>query len=410
MLGLRGVRLGLVIPGLFALQVRAIAEAAARGEGRPARTLEPEIMVPLVGAVQELEIGARGGRGGSSPRSPARVGVEVDTLIGTMIEVPRAALTAGQIAEAAEFFSFGTNDLTQMTWGFSRDGRRGLVLLPLLDLGIFGVSPFETLDREGVGALVEMASRRAGRPAPTCTSGCAASTGETRTRCTSSTRSAWTTCRARRSASRRPARGRPRRAVDDGQRQPLSSSSCCGRQSAGGSSPTEATASDAVTVANASKQQANAAIRRWVERGDARRRAAWRRSRPPASVGTVYEPGDLERPGARRAQAQRPYALPAGPRPRPALRRACGGSRARRRSSSPARTISPVRGSPTAWSAHRSAGRWRRSSARTPTSSTPPASRTTSATRRSDTTVRSPSTGSPLPQAVSRATRSRSGC
>jgi pyruvate,orthophosphate dikinase len=149
MLGLRGVRLGVVIPGLFAMQVRAIAEAAAelRAAGRDPH---PEIMIPLVGAVQELEIIRE-----EAEEVLREVGV--DALIGTMIELPRAALTAGQIAEAAEFFSFGTNDLTQTTWGFSRDDVEAAFFGRYLELGIFGVSPFETLDIDGVGRLVRIA-------------------------------------------------------------------------------------------------------------------------------------------------------------------------------------------------------------------------------------------------------------
>ncbi|MBX6372438.1 MAG: pyruvate, phosphate dikinase, partial [Acidothermus sp.] len=164
MLGLRGVRLGLVIPGLFALQVRAIAEAAAELIKR-GKNPHPEIMVPLVGAVQELEIVREEAEEILKTVSKEK-GVDVHALIGTMIEVPRAALTAGQIAEAAEFFSFGTNDLTQMTWGFSRDDVEGAFFGRYMDLGIFGVSPFETLDREGVGRLVRIAVEegRATRP------------------------------------------------------------------------------------------------------------------------------------------------------------------------------------------------------------------------------------------------------
>jgi pyruvate,orthophosphate dikinase len=155
MLGLRGVRLGLVIPGLFGMQVRAIAHAAAdrvKAGGDP----KPEIMVPLVGAVQELEA-AREEIERVLAEVAAETGTSVHTLIGTMIEVPRAALTAGQIASAAQFFSFGTNDLTQMGWGFSRDDVEGSFFSRYIDLGVFGVSPFETLDAEGIGRLVKIA-------------------------------------------------------------------------------------------------------------------------------------------------------------------------------------------------------------------------------------------------------------
>jgi pyruvate, orthophosphate dikinase len=164
MLGLRGVRLGLVIPGLFALQVRAIAEAAAecRKNGLDPR---PEIMVPLVGAVQELEV-VREEAEQILKQVAEETGQSVHTLIGTMIEVPRAALTAGQIAEAAEFFSFGTNDLTQMGWGFSRDDVEGSFFGRYIDLGIFGVSPFETLDAEGVGRLVRIATEEGRKTSP----------------------------------------------------------------------------------------------------------------------------------------------------------------------------------------------------------------------------------------------------
>ncbi|MCU7728419.1 pyruvate, phosphate dikinase [Actinoplanes sp. KI2] len=154
MLGLRGVRLGLVVPGLFAMQVRAVAEAAAArvaAGGDP----RPEIMVPLVGAVQELEIVRSEAEAvlASVPGAPP-------IRIGTMIEVPRAALTAGQIAGAAEFFSFGTNDLTQMTWGFSRDDVEGAFFGRYLGLGIFSISPFESIDNDGVGELVRIAVER----------------------------------------------------------------------------------------------------------------------------------------------------------------------------------------------------------------------------------------------------------
>src|SRR6185437_8046023 len=155
MLGLRGVRLGIVIPGLYQMQVRAIAHAAVdrvKAGGTPI----PEIMIPLVGAVQELEA-MRHETEQVLKAVEEETGVSVHTLIGTMIEVPRAALTAGQIAEAAQFFSFGTNDLTQMGWGFSRDDVEGSFFTKYIEMGIFGVSPFETLDADGIGRLVKIA-------------------------------------------------------------------------------------------------------------------------------------------------------------------------------------------------------------------------------------------------------------
>ena len=164
MLGLRGVRLGLVIPGLVSMQVRAIAHAAAdrkRAGGDP----RPEIMIPLTASVQEMEIERE-----ATEKVLAEVvketGISVHTLIGTMIEVPRAALISGEIAQSAEFFSFGTNDLTQMTWGFSRDDVEGAFFSRYIELGIFGVSPFESIDRDGVGRLVRISVEegRATRP------------------------------------------------------------------------------------------------------------------------------------------------------------------------------------------------------------------------------------------------------
>nr|WP_307136003.1 pyruvate, phosphate dikinase [Streptomyces aurantiacus] len=164
MLGLRGVRLGLVIPGLFTMQVRAIAEAAAErknAKGDP----RAEIMIPLVGTVQELEI-VRDEAEQVIAEVREHTGVDLKLALGTMIELPRAALTAGQIAEAAEFFSFGTNDLTQTVWGFSRDDVEASFFTAYLEKGIFGVSPFETIDRDGVGRLVRDAvtAGRATRP------------------------------------------------------------------------------------------------------------------------------------------------------------------------------------------------------------------------------------------------------
>jgi pyruvate,orthophosphate dikinase len=164
MLGLRGVRLGLTIPGLFAMQVRAAAEAAAdriTSGGDP----QVEIMVPLVGSVMELHL-IRDEADKVLAEVAAQRGVRLDIPIGTMIELPRAALTAGRIAEAADFFSFGTNDLTQTAWGFSRDDVEAAFFAAYLDKGVFTVSPFETLDAIGVGRLVRIAVEegRAARP------------------------------------------------------------------------------------------------------------------------------------------------------------------------------------------------------------------------------------------------------
>src|SRR5438477_196006 len=164
MLGLRGVRLGLVIPGLFDMQVRAIAHAAAelKQAGKDPR---PEVMIPLTATVQEMEI-SREHAEKVLAAVAEETGTGVHTMIGTMIEVPRAALNAGPIAASAEFFSFGTNDLTQMTWGFSRDDVEGAFFSRYIELGIFGVSPFETIDRDGVGRLVDIAVREGKQARP----------------------------------------------------------------------------------------------------------------------------------------------------------------------------------------------------------------------------------------------------
>jgi pyruvate,orthophosphate dikinase len=164
MLGLRGVRLGLVIPGLPDMQVRAIARAAAELK-QAGKDPQPEVMIPLTATVQETEI-SRERTEKVLKAVEEETGTHVHTPIGTMIEVPRAALNAGPIAGSAEFFSFGTNDLTQMTWGFSRDDVEGAFFSKYIELGIFGVSPFETIDRDGVGRLVDIAVKegRAARP------------------------------------------------------------------------------------------------------------------------------------------------------------------------------------------------------------------------------------------------------
>jgi pyruvate,orthophosphate dikinase len=151
MLGLRGVRLGLVIPGLIAMQTAAVAEAAAELV-REGLDPKPEIMVPLVATVRELQA--------VRPELEAVIAGIADAPaipVGTMIEVPRAALTAGEIAAHADFFSFGTNDLTQMGWGFSRDDVESAFFSRYLALGIFEVSPFESLDVTGIGRLIELA-------------------------------------------------------------------------------------------------------------------------------------------------------------------------------------------------------------------------------------------------------------
>ena len=153
MLGLRGCRLGIVYPEITKMQARAILEAACdvKAEGV---NVHPEIMIPLVGTSKELADQADAVRAVAAEVFAER-GMEVEYLVGTMIEIPRAALTADKIAGVAEFFSFGTNDLTQMTYGVSRDDA-GKFLPPYLKEEIWPADPFATLDQEGVGQLVEM--------------------------------------------------------------------------------------------------------------------------------------------------------------------------------------------------------------------------------------------------------------
>ena len=154
MLGLRGVRLLLTMPGLIELQVRAIAEAAVerlRSGGDP----HPEIMIPLIGSVRELQI-ARDRAEKVLATVSAESGYELNFPIGCMIELPRAAVTAAHVAEEADFFSFGTNDLTQTTWGFSRDDVESSFVGRYIAQGIFGSSPFESIDVDGVGSMVRL--------------------------------------------------------------------------------------------------------------------------------------------------------------------------------------------------------------------------------------------------------------
>ncbi|MDO5729649.1 MAG: pyruvate, phosphate dikinase [Actinomycetaceae bacterium] len=152
MLGLRGVRLGIYLPGLFALQIRALVQATAelKKEGADPR---PEIMVPLVGSVRELGI-IRAEAEKIIADETKDADVELDIQIGCMIELPRAAMTAEDLARESDFFSFGTNDLTQTVWGFSRDDVEGVFFPKYIEESIFGVSPFETIDQHGVGRVV----------------------------------------------------------------------------------------------------------------------------------------------------------------------------------------------------------------------------------------------------------------
>jgi len=157
MLGHRGCRLGITYPEITEMQARAIIEAACNLKAKGLEP-KPEIMVPLIGTVQEFKLQEEIIR-----RVAAEVfaekGVEVDYMVGTMIEIPRAALTANEIAEYAEFFSFGTNDLTQMTFGYSRDDA-GKFLPIYINKGILKNDPFQALDQTGVGQLVEMGTQK----------------------------------------------------------------------------------------------------------------------------------------------------------------------------------------------------------------------------------------------------------
>jgi pyruvate,orthophosphate dikinase len=157
MLGLRGVRLGLMLTELYRMQARAATTALTRriqAGGDP----HLEIMIPLVAAAEEL-IRMREMIEAEIATATAGSGVELEIPIGTMIELPRAALTAGEIAGVADFFSFGTNDLTQMTYGLSRDDAEGRFLREYLEQGILSSDPFQTLDQSGVGRLVSVATR-----------------------------------------------------------------------------------------------------------------------------------------------------------------------------------------------------------------------------------------------------------
>jgi len=155
MLGLRGIRLGLLYPEIIEMQVRAILEAAISLKKKNVE-VHPEIMIPLVGHVNELE------RTHETVEKVVKqvfteLKMEIPYKFGTMIEIPRAALTAGEIAKFAEFFSFGTNDLTQTTFGYSRDDAEGKFLLKYVEEKILPFNPFESLDTVGVGRLMKIA-------------------------------------------------------------------------------------------------------------------------------------------------------------------------------------------------------------------------------------------------------------
>jgi pyruvate,orthophosphate dikinase len=169
MLGHRGCRLGITYPEITEMQARAIFEAAVDCTKKGIKVL-PEVMIPLVATLKEMA-----NQGAIVRRVAEEVfkekGMKVDYMVGTMIELPRAALVADEIAKEAEFFSFGTNDLTQMTWGFSRDDVEGAFFGRYLSLGIFAASPFETIDAGGVGELVRIAVERGRAARPDLTVG-----------------------------------------------------------------------------------------------------------------------------------------------------------------------------------------------------------------------------------------------
>ncbi len=164
MMGMRGVRLSIVMPGLVKMQVRAIFEAACH-QAKNGVVVKPEVMIPLVGHVNELKA-IQPTLEEIARKVMDETGVDVEYKFGTMIEIPRAAVTADQIASVAQFFSFGTNDLTQMTFGFSRDDAEGRFLLEYVSQGVLPENPFQSLDQEGVGELMRIAVQkgRATRP------------------------------------------------------------------------------------------------------------------------------------------------------------------------------------------------------------------------------------------------------
>ena len=155
MMGLRGVRLSIVMPEIVEMQVRAIFEAAAN-MALKGHIVKPEVMIPLTGHVNELTIIQPRLEEIAKEVMPEKK-VNFSYKFGTMIEIPRAAVTAAEIAQIAEFFSFGTNDLTQMTYGYSRDDAERNFLVTYVEKGVLPNNPFQTIDRDGVGSLMDMA-------------------------------------------------------------------------------------------------------------------------------------------------------------------------------------------------------------------------------------------------------------
>jgi pyruvate,orthophosphate dikinase len=188
MLGHRGVRLGITYPEIYSMQIQAILEAAALC-AKEGVEVYPEIMVPQVATVEELRR-----IHGNVQRLHKVVelthGINVRFKFGSMLEVVRACMRAGRMAEMPEFFSFGTNDLTQATFSFSREDAENKFLPAYNETGILQDNPFEVLDVKGVGELMKMAVERAARPTPISRSASAASTAGIRARSTSATTSA----------------------------------------------------------------------------------------------------------------------------------------------------------------------------------------------------------------------------
>jgi len=164
MLGHRGCRLGVVYPEVSEMQIRAIFEAACELTKEGYKVL-PEVMIPLVCTLKELKL-QKELTNNVAKETFEKYGVKVDYMVGTMIELPRAAITADEIAQEAEFFSFGTNDLTQTTFGFSRDDAEGKFLDKYLEMGVLHQNPFEVLDREGVGELVRIGTEKGRKTRP----------------------------------------------------------------------------------------------------------------------------------------------------------------------------------------------------------------------------------------------------